>query len=165
MDATQLRKLVIRPALMSQELWSESAETLLLGTVAQESGMGQFLHQIKGPALGIYQMEPRTHKDIWVNYLAFHSSTRQRVTSLITPSSRLHTEEIGYWSSASALMWNLNYATVMARLHYYRVSAPLPQADDIEGMAHYWKRYYNTRRGAGTREEFVKNYRRFVGES
>lgn len=135
---------------------------MLLGTVAQESGMGQYLHQIKGPALGIYQMEPRTHKDIWVNYLKYHTSTREGVMTFIAPASKLYSEGVGFWSSASALMWNLNYATIMARLHYWRVAQPLPRAEDIDGMARYWKTHYNTFRGAGTRDEFIMNYRRYV---
>lgn len=65
-NCEQLRLYVIRPTLEKIELWSEAAENLLLGTTAQESHMGTYIKQVgKGPALGIYQMEPATHKDIW----------------------------------------------------------------------------------------------------
>ena len=37
LDAKQLRELVIRPALMEIELWSEAAEELVLGTAIVES--------------------------------------------------------------------------------------------------------------------------------
>jgi hypothetical protein len=32
----------------------------------------------------------------------------------------------------------------MARIKYYRVPKPLPDADDVEGLGEYWLRYYNT---------------------
>jgi len=38
----------------------------------------------------------------------------------------------------------------------------LPNAEDIEGLAHYWKKYYNTVYGSGKVEEFVNNYKKYV---
>ena len=40
----------------------------------------------------------------------------------------------------------------MARLKYWRVSQPLPET--LDGMARYWKTYYNTPKGAGTEDKF-----------
>ena len=50
----------------------------------------------------------------------------------------------------------------MCRVHYYRVSEALPEENDIEGMARYWKKYYNTPLGAGTEEEFIHNYKEYM---
>ena len=50
----------------------------------------------------------------------------------------------------------------MARVHYLRVPQPLPAADDIDGLARYWKAHWNTREGAGTPERFVESYRNHV---
>jgi hypothetical protein len=50
----------------------------------------------------------------------------------------------------------------MARIHYYRVAEALPHKDDLEGMAHYWKNYYNTPQGAGTTGEFMNKYQTMV---
>jgi hypothetical protein len=35
-------------------------------------------------------------------------------------------------------------------------------ANDIAGMARYWKRYYNTVHGKGTEAEFIKNYEELI---
>ena len=57
------------------------AETLLLGTAKAESGL-IYLKQLKGPALGLYQNEPKTHKDTWDNYLKYKPELAKLVTPL-----------------------------------------------------------------------------------
>jgi len=153
-----LRLYVIRPTLEKLDLWSQSAENLLLGTVAQESGMGTYLKQIGGgPALGIYQMEPATYSDIWDNYLAYNAPLYRLVTLFI---SKINTGQNGL--GAKEMITNLAYATALARVHYLRVKEPLPPASDITGLALYWKKYYNTNKGKGTVDEFKKNYEKYV---
>lgn len=59
MDKRQLRNL-IRRVLIGIGGYSEEAENLLMGTAAQESALGEYIRQLgNGPALGIFQMEPR----------------------------------------------------------------------------------------------------------
>lgn len=143
-DAKQLRELIIRPTLKEMGMWSESAENLLMGTAAQESMMGRYIKQRgKGPALGIYQCEPATHDDVvrW-----------SRAKGLLDFDS----------CRPDRLVHDLKYATMIARLHYYRVPKALPAADDIDGLSNYWKTYYNTRLGKGKSEEFVRNYENYV---
>lgn len=153
MNADHLRMYVIRPVLKDVDLWSQEAENLLLGTAAQESHMGQYLRQVGGgPAKGIYQMEPATHDDIWENYLAYKPQL----------AANVHRYLAGFRPSTDQLVWNLGYATLMCRAHYFRVSDPLPVASDVEGLAAYWKQHYNTFRGAGTEREFIENYRRLI---
>lgn len=60
---------VIRPVLKDLNLWSEPAERMVLGTACQESECGRFLVQVGGPALGIYQMEPKTEYDLIKNFI------------------------------------------------------------------------------------------------
>ena len=57
------------------------------------------------------------------------------------------------------ILYNLRYATAMARIHYLRVKESLPNTNDVAGLAKYWKLYYNTPLGRGTEEEFIKNYK------
>lgn len=143
-NAKQLRELIISPTLHDMGMWSESAENLLMGTAAQESHLGHYIKQVgKGPALGIYQCEPVTHDDVvkW-----------GRAKGLLEFES----------CSPGRLVYDLKYATMIARLHYYRVPKALPSADDIEGIAEYWKRYYNSSLGKGKPEEFVRNYAKYV---
>lgn len=152
-DAEQFRLHIVRPALERLGLWSEAAENLLLGTAAQESYLGHFLHQLGGgPAIGPFQMEPATHQDIWTNYLDYRPKLASIVLAIAGKS--LAPEE--------ALAYNLRYAAAMARIQYRRVPQRLPDANDIEGLARYWKDHYNTSAGAGTVEEFIENYQRFL---
>lgn len=145
---------LIRRVLERLKMHSDAAVNLLLGTAAQESAFGTYLRQRGGgPALGVFQMEPDTARDIWTNYIYF----RMELADLIWHT----TGEAGH--SDRALESNIAYQVVMARLHYRRESEPLPAADDIEGMARYWKRHYNTMQGKGTEVEFVKNYQKYLG--
>lgn len=134
-------------------LYSPAAVNLLLGTAAQESGFGTYLKQIKGPALGVFQMEPATETDIWKNYLSYQTELRGRVIQVsgVSGPTRLH------------LKGNLIYQIALCRLHYLRRPEPLPAADDLPELAGYWKAYYNTPQGRGTEDEFLENYRRYVG--
>jgi len=152
-NVNQLGELIIKPSLEAVGLYSKEAEQLLLGTCAQESLMGTYIKQVKGPALGIYQMEPATHNDIWINYLNYRKDLRSTI-EVIT----------GYysWNNSDAMVWDLKYATIMARVHYYRVREALPELDDITGMAKYHKKYYNTILGKSHVSNFTYNYRRFV---
>jgi hypothetical protein len=48
----------------------------------------------------------------------------------------------------------------MARVHYLRRPEPIPT--DLTGQAEYWKKWYNTYLGAGTVEEYIENYKKYV---
>lgn len=151
-SANHLRELVIRPTLRQINLWSEAAENLLMGTAAQESLMGRWLKQVNGPALGIFQMEPATHEDLYDNYLFYHADLEDAMHGLLAPRLPM----------LDQLVWNLAYATACCRIQYYRFPEPLPAAHDIDGLAMYWKTRWNTAKGKGTVEEFVKNYTALV---
>lgn len=156
-NVDQLRDDIIRPVLKKMGAWSLSAENLMLGTAAQESAMGTYIRQIgSGPALGIFQMEPATYYDIWANYLPRKPKLKQFISDVC--------DKCGYENmpQASRLMYDMAFATAMARLHYMRIPELLPQPDNIKDLANYWKRYYNTPKGKGTIEEFVDSYNRYV---
>lgn len=148
-----LLNFVIRPCLIYLEAWSEGAENLLLGTAAQESHLGTYLVQINGPARGIYQCEPATHRDLWENFLNYHGRLSDKIINLTAASQQ---------GPVDQLVWNLWYATAICRAHYLRYKDPIPDAQDILGMAQLWKRRYNTELGAGTVDEFLENYDRFI---
>lgn len=155
LNIAQFRANVVRPTLEAIGAHSQAAENLVLGTAVQESNL-HFLRQLAvGPARGIYQMEPATHDDIWENYLAFRQELRDRVLAFLVPEHDRHDQ----------LVWNLAYGTAMCRAHYMRVPYPLPPADDIRGMAEYWKQHYNTPQGRGTSDEFVEKFENAVVQS
>lgn len=154
MDAKQLLTLVVRPELKKLGLHSRSAEQLVIGTVYQESN-GHFIQQVGGgPALGFIQMEPATYHDIWNNFLAYRRSLANKVTELASMESL----DADMRPNVNQLVSNLAFAIVMCRVHYLRVKEALPKADDVQGLGEYWKKYYNTTAGAGTVEEFIKNF-------
>jgi len=136
---------VIRPVLQNVDFWSPSAEKLILGTGLVESRLDK-LYQIKGPALGVFQMEPLTHDDIWDTFLKYNPNATARVQRYMVRKDTPDKNE---------LVWNLAYATVMCRMKYLRVPEALPHSSDFKGMAHYWKQHYNTPRGKGREEDFL----------
>lgn len=145
MNPNDFRFQVIRPTLNRLGLWSAAAELLLLGTALAESGLRWLRQKGGGPALGVYQIEPATHRDIWANYLAYRPEQRARVAALRAAAPEPEVQ----------LMTNLAYATAIARLVYRRRPEPMPAADDLAGLAGYWKAHYNTALGAGAPEDFM----------
>lgn len=144
LNPVEFRRHVIRPALMKLGLQSPAAEVLLLGTALTESRLSSLVQTNGGPALGLYQIEPRTHGDIWRNYLAFRPKLAARVL-------RVSAVPAGH----AQLIWNLAYATVIARLIYRRVAAALPASDDPAALARYWKEHFNTAAGKGRIQDFI----------
>lgn len=154
MKTSHLREHIVRPTLQYLGLWSRSAENLLLGTAAQESRMGHYLVQVRGPALGIYQIEPTTHEDIYNSYLNYKDELREKVIHFLAMNI----------SSEKNLVFNLAYSTAICRIVYYRIPVSLPKYNDVDGLAQYWKKYYNTPLGRGTVTEFVNNYNKYIKE-
>jgi len=150
----QIHDFVIWPTLEFLELNSKEARRLLLGTMAHES-RGEYFDQVLhrkdrtlGPAIGLYQIEPATHDDIWENWLMFRDPIRHRMTDLFAREPGKHEQ----------LATNVAYATGIARLVYYRQPEDLPHWEDEEGLAAYWKKYYNTEKGAGTISEWLLSF-------
>lgn len=143
-----LREYIIRPVLKRMGAYSEAAEELMMLTAAAESECGHYLHQVGGPALGIYQMEPATFHDINDNFLAYKDHLKQSVDY--------------YGAGVGGMVGNLYFATAMTRCHYLRRPESLPSPIDILGMAEYWKRFYNSYMGAGMVSEAIQKYKRFA---
>ena len=126
------------------ELNSDAALQMVMTTGQTESGY-DYLRQIKGPAIGFWQMEPATMYDIWENYVAYRPKYKEALW-------RLGFNE-GF--AVESLLSNLAVQTAFCRLHYRRVPKKLPKAGDLEGQAKYWKEFYNTIKGKGTVEHFI----------
>lgn len=157
--ARELRVQVIESALslLGRRYVSEAATRLLIMTAAHESHLLMLRQRVRwlgdnryefGPALGLFQMEAATHQDIWASYLAWRPALAARVlTTCGTPK-------------AEQMVGNLTYAAVMARIHYWRVGEPLPAPGDIDGLAGYAKRYWNTEAGKATADDYADAFRR-----
>lgn len=146
-NVRQLREFVIRPSL-PPGLYSMAAEELLVATIAVESNGGTYIKQKVGPALGIYQMEPATFSDVWkyVKGSKFHA--------IIMAICNFKDEP-----EANDMIYNLEFATLVARMKYYRDPLPLPSYDDVDGLWLYYKRCWNTYLGKTDKEEFIKSYK------
>jgi len=146
------RRFVVIPSLMEvPEYYSDAAVELLIGTALIESNLMLLKQGLenrydgRGVALGLYQIEPATHHDIWLHYL----SARPKISTYISASGK---------RPDSDLITDLKYATKIARTIYWRSPLPLPKVNDIEGLAKYWKKVYNTTSGKGDAKRFVEVY-------
>ena len=154
----EFRQCVVRPTLEHLGHWSQAAENLLIGTAAQESGLGFHLTEGNNRGIGIYQIRRRIHRSIWDNYLVNHPELASRIRGLASQHEFLshpHAE----------LATNLSYATAIAWMIYYRHNKQLPNASDLEALSHFWQRYYQRPRGMkrrnhDDRERFINSYQR-----
>ena len=170
MDAGDFRELVVRPALQflakaakKPRLWSPAAENLVVGTGIHESGGLRYLWQRKANGVrlahgqagrGLFQIQPGTYRDLWRTYLAFRPELFDALNGLSSADQPMDMELIG----------NMSYAAAVCRLIYWRRPEPLPEADDIEGMARYWGQFYQTENDPEKIRDFISNYRRYVKE-
>ena len=136
MDADQFRTDVLRPPLkvVGGGFWSMQAESLLLGTAAMESLL-KYVRQFKnGPALSLMQIEPATYLDA-CRYL---NQRQPQLRDRILDACYLQA-----FPPPSALIWNMRLAALIARTIYWMVPEPLPDANDLVGIANYYIKYYH----------------------
>lgn len=139
----------VRAALQHIDLWSPSAENIVLGTGVHESHL-RYLKQLgNGPAIGLFQMEPFTYKDLWATYIQPRVQLAEKLRELASYASYT----ILLPPPAEEMGWNIRYAAAMCRVFYRRLPDALPAADDAHGMAALWKARYNTPAGKGTIEQ------------
>ncbi len=153
MDAQQLHDYIIKPTLEHMDSLggnynTKEARFLKLGTGAIESNCGQFIKQIGGPALGIWQMEPVTHDDIWLNCDALKNGEFASLISRLR--DRRHVKHEWEHLATSPM-----YACAMARLKYAMDTQPLPKLTSDKDFINtvfykYYKRIYNTSLGDAT---------------
>lgn len=162
LSVRQVRLFLVRPTLDALGLGGAAAEDLVLGTAAHESGGFRFIDQVTragddvlGPAIGLYQVEPATHDDVWTHFLRFRPALAAQVAALRAPIPDAHRQ----------LALNLSYATAICRVIYFRRPEPLPRAGDVAALARYWKRFYNTIAGAGRPEQFIDAFNQYVREA
>lgn len=155
MDLKQFREAIVRPTLQAIMLWSAEAEELLIATAAHESAGLRYIKQVRGPALSFYQIEPATAREVWDRWLPRQSA---RLKDLVKIETEFRPGDL----LERRLLGDLHFATIVARLNYRRFPEALPSADDVPAMARLWKKRWNTAEGAGTEEQFIANYERFV---
>lgn len=153
--STELRLLVVRPTLRYLRAWSQGRENLLLGTAAQESQLGFHLKQGRRHGMGIFQIQPHIHRQIWDAYLINQPALASKIRGLASQRDFLHHPH-------TELATNLRYATAIAWLIYRAAGVDKIATGDIATLARLW--YHHFHRGPSARiEDFKRNYRRLVG--
>ncbi|MBV1930188.1 MAG: hypothetical protein KUG71_00610 [Porticoccaceae bacterium] len=151
-SANELRHFIIRETLKELGDWSLDRENLLLGTAAQESGLGQNLKE--GRLAGIYHISPAAHRAVWDKYLINQPELASTIRGLAGQRSFLKDPN-------GELISNLKYATAIAWLIYKRTDKELPQRSSLEDLARFWHRHFHTR-ASGQIEDFVISFRGMV---
>ena len=153
MNHNQIKEL-IRHTLKKLGMWSEQAEELVFLTGLVESGY-KYISQIgSGIARSFWQVESATAKDSIDNYLIYRKSRLRKVAKVMNISSKKLISMSD--DDLKDFLWgNIVAGIVFCRLKYWRVPKALPS--DLDGMASYWKTYYNTEGGAGTISHFMEH--------
>ena len=151
MKAQQLLDYFIIPTLryMGGGYDSFNARMLMLVTAAAESNCGHAVIQGGGgPALGIWQMEPKTLHSIYAECDAL------RDKYFLKRINALKGAKVIKPIDDSELITYPNWACSTARLKYAMDTEALPDHTDKYAMYVYYKRIFNTEGGASTWDKF-----------
>lgn len=154
MISKDIREYIIRPTLQVVDMWSDAAEVLVYGTGMVESGFNA-IRQTTGPALGFYQCEPATYKDLG-QYIRINFA--KGLLDKILSACYYECMPV----DPAELMSNIKFATLICRIHYWRVRAKLPNANDANGLASYHKMYYNSAKGKADVERNTEIFQRII---
>ncbi|WP_263078568.1 hypothetical protein [Endozoicomonas sp. Mp262] len=157
MCSGELRHYIIRPSLKHIGMWSLAGENLLLGTAACESGLGTHIKFQNHQSLGLYQISPKMHKNIWDNFLAPQPELSSKVRGLASQREFLahpHYE----------LVTNLSYSSVIAWLIYYRTGCNVKKITpgDILGLGKLWHKYFHNHHRPSSPQYFVSCYHQLI---
>jgi hypothetical protein len=131
--ARELSRYVIHPTLVYLGRDCPTAEALLLGIAASQSALGSALHDRRGH--GLYRIGENRHKALWDHYLALDPDLASLVRGLASQHAFLTGPHL-------ELTVNLRYATAIAWLLIEEQNTPLPDADDVLGMARIWRQTF-----------------------
>ena len=146
MDMIDTIKEIAESVLIELDMYSDDALALVMRTGMAESGYRALKGYGDGnPALGFWQVEPKTAEDIIHNYAKFRPKIMRALRKLGYVGENLKFE----------LLSNLALQIAFCRLKYRRDKQSIPSWTDLDLQASYWKRVYNTHKGRGTVEHFI----------
>ena len=158
-------KEVVEPTLEHFGIFTPELAKILVMTAQHESGGFKHKRQIGGgPGNGYCQVEMPTHNDNYINYLKGRKSLEKITQYYFNMDAKTFMENKEYEKVRDTLINNDSYNCLMAAIWYLRRinsptnPRPLPAVDDIVGMANYWKKWYNTPKGGGTPEKFLRDW-------
>jgi len=122
------------------------AYNLVFETGMAESGY-RHLEQMEAKkgagALSFFQIEPWVCEDIWDNYITYRKPLIEAVYKL-----GLIEDKIPF-----CVFSNIAVASAFCRINYRRKPGAIPNT--MPGRAQYWKKHWNTYKGAGTVDHYV----------
>jgi|TARA_R110000744_G_scaffold103682_2_gene198731 hypothetical protein len=155
----QMRSLIERTcSVMGDKFVSESAIDMVLATGIIESRYEYITQMNDGVAKSFFQVEPKTAVDNCMHYLKHRPE-------LMKKCAEASVVDLKYWQNFDDKVWanilekNIASGIVHCRLKYWRVPKRMPSS--VEGMAHYWKDYYNAG-GKGDPDEFIEQVTKWL---
>ncbi len=151
----QFREDIVAPTLGALQIRNANMAELLVFTCAVESAGGTYVRQIKGPALGIYQIEPATFTDLFVNYVL----RKPDIANLFTLNLGMHR-----MPQPEEVITNLSLATACTAMLYQYRKARLPADSKLtsEQLWDIYKPLYNTVKGASKKEPSIAAYEKWI---
>jgi hypothetical protein len=135
--------------------YSDEARELLLMVAAHESNQGSYLFQMAGgPAIGIYQHERNTIRDLYKHFI-----TKNRKVDFAVACFVPNRKSFKDGDTIENCITDIRYATVLARAHFQRYPEPLPTTGEL-ALAAYAKKYWATEEGKASIADYVHAYRR-----
>lgn len=138
---------VLSPTLRALDMHSSDAMFLMMRTAATESRLTHLYQLPFGPALGFFQVEAKTVRDIY-RYLDRRQDIKIKLLTYLE-YDRLP-------DSIETFVHNLAFNAAMARIKYWMIPGKVPKWSDVDGQAYYWKKHYNTVYGSGKIEDFIE---------
>jgi len=152
----ELRELVIKPCLQLLNDDSDTAESLLLGTAAQESLLGQHCFCQKTNGLGIYRITAEKHLELWDQYLV-------QFPELASLQRGMASQQQFLKNPHNELITNLSYSTGMAWMIYRRAGIDTQKPLEFAGLASLWAAYFDNGTGCPRHaDDFVQTYRNLI---
>jgi hypothetical protein len=148
MNLQQVKKYWVEPALefFPEPLRTPNRKQFMVAIGLVESGYNYVAQFPEADALGYWQVQLGTYRDNILNFLEFKNEFNDGWSLL----KKIH--QATYTSMTSDCV----FACYMGAITVYRAPAPLPEYNDIEGMAKYWKTYYNASPNGATVEEAME---------
>ena len=137
---------------LGDKYYSHDAMMLIYNTGLVESRY-KYLMQKGGTnvARGFFQCEPWVAVSVCDDYLQYREPLMKKIAEVCYLDLK-HFTNPNKRDWKKILTTNITAQIVFCRLHYWRVPKKLPKT--IDEQAVYWKKYYNTEKGAGTIKHF-----------
>lgn len=151
MQKQQLTDFVIEQTLREIPFgYSVEAVTAVEMIFAHESQRGKYIKQIKGPALGLGQIEPATHDDIWLNGdSVWDNALKLGIISKFDYERKVHPKD-------ERLLYDLRYTVFMVRQRLFMKPEKLPT--EHKELSKYLKKHWNTVHGKADEYSYYQDW-------